>query len=262
MAERPVFVPTPNRDPLVKEVLVSLHWRGGFSVSQKQRNVAALHKSAAEVGYSPILEVSTKSSAKVGRHLSAFHLKVHRCGQETPLESVFQASKVFEHGGPFRDLYDAQPRVAKRDPRLRNSGKLVGFEFLDSHFPLEPVTGFYDWLYIGALYPHREWLTRLYRYAGFTDIEFNPARSVNCQARSCALFVALMLTGLLDEVVKSPQAFLAALRTHGYGTAPVGSVDQQHLLIDGPHTEAPRREAVQAARVRQSDRRHPSQRSK
>jgi Aldo/keto reductase family len=35
-------------------------------------------------------------------------------------------------------------------------------------------------------FTHREWLERLYRYAGFTDIEFNPSKSINCQARSCA----------------------------------------------------------------------------
>jgi hypothetical protein len=84
------------------------------------------------------------------------------------------------------------------------------------HDPVEPRTTFYDWLYINAIYPHREWLVRLNRYAGFTDIEFNPERSVNCQARSCALFVSLMAKGLLDTAVESPPAFRAMITEHRY----------------------------------------------
>jgi len=67
---------------------------------------------------------------------------------------------------------------------------------------------FYDWLYISALFEHREWLMdRLPRYAGFTDIEFNPLRSVNCQARSCALLVALAKMNLLEAAMSSPERF-------------------------------------------------------
>jgi hypothetical protein len=52
---------------------------------------------------------------------------------------------------------------------------------------------FYDWLYLSALYEHREGLrNHIFHYAGFTDIEFNPERSINCQARSCVLLVSLM----------------------------------------------------------------------
>jgi|SRR5712692_1185556 len=232
MAERPIFVPEPDEDHLVNEVVVSIRWHGGFSVSQKRKNVAELHKAAAKAGFSPVLEISSKSTSKVGQHLSAFHLKVRKNNREIPLESAFQGSKVFEHGGPFVELYDAEPRAAKRDPRLRTSGRLVAFDFQGLHFPVEPKTGFYDWLYVGSLYPHREWLTRLYRYAAFSDIEFNPERSVNCQARSCALFVALMSNGLLDEAIKSPNAFLAALSDHAYGPGHVDQGAQRMLLSD------------------------------
>src|SRR5688572_17405993 len=58
------------------------------------------------------------------------------------------------------------------------------FRFNGYSFPLEPKTVFYDWLYINAIYPHREWLQRPCKDAGFTDIEFNPSKSINCQARS------------------------------------------------------------------------------
>ena len=186
-----------------------LTWNPGFAAVQKEKNVRSLHDAAAAIGYSTLLEVSTRSKEKLGQHLSAFHLKVksRSCG-EIPLESAFQGSRVFEKGGPYTELYSAEPKVAKRDPRLTESGRLVEFRFEGTLFPLEPRTAFYDWLYINAIFPHREWLSRLNRYAGFTDIEFNPQRSINCQARSCALFVSLVAKNLLEGAVESPESFV------------------------------------------------------
>jgi hypothetical protein len=61
----------------------------------------------------------------------------------------------------FTDLRNvAEPRIAKRDARLQESGKLIGFEFEEFSFPITPKTAFYDWLYITAIFPHREWLSR------------------------------------------------------------------------------------------------------
>ena len=114
--------------------------------------------------------------------------------------------------------------------RITPGGKLIGFDFEGIRFPLEPRTAFYDWLYINAIYPHREWLVRLNRYAGFTDIEFNPERSVNCQARSCALFVSLMSKGLLERAVESPQEFLAMLGEHRYRPQQVEREGQRALV--------------------------------
>lgn len=208
MAERPVFVPSASGDSLVKEISFQITWSPGFAPVQKAKNIRALHEAATRAGYLPVLEVSTKSEKKLGRHLSAFHLKVEtkQLG-EIPLECAFQGSKVFVGGGPYTDLYDADVRAAKRDPRLQQSGRLRGFSFEGFSFPLEPKTIFYDWLYLTSVYPHREWLSRLQQYAGFTDIEFNPQRSFNCQARSCALFVSLTKRHLLDQALKSPAGF-------------------------------------------------------
>jgi len=117
------------------------------------------------------------------------------------------------HSGSKRT---AHLRHSPLDPRLQESGRLTGFRFNGFSFPLEPKTIFYDWLYITAIYPHREWLERLYRYAGFTDIEFNPSKSINCQARSCALFVSLMKNDLLQQAVASPQAFTDLISQYDY----------------------------------------------
>lgn len=217
MAERPIFVPDPKSDALVKEVFLHLVWSPGFAQVQKQKNIEALHKAAERAGYKNILEVSTKSEHKRGQHLSAFHLKVKTSEfGEIALESAFQGSKVFEVGGPFVDLYGVEPREAKRDSRLKESGGLTGFEFEGTRWPREPKTVFYDWLYATSLYPHRDWVSKLTFHDGFSDIEFNPFRSINCQARSIALFLSLMMRKELDEALKSPSDFLKRIENSTY----------------------------------------------
>ena len=213
MAERPVFLPLPPAEHrLVEERSFTFEWHPGFSVVQKKKNIAALHGAAATLGCGPLLEVSTKSDDELGRHLSAFHLKVESTAfGRIPLECAFQGSKVFESGGPYTDLYRVDARTAKRDRRLATSGQLVRFDFEGTVFESEPKTAFYDWLYLNAVFPHREWLRRLFHYKGFTDIEFNPSRSINCQARSCALFMALMWRRQLERTVSSQSKFLQLL---------------------------------------------------
>jgi hypothetical protein len=217
MAERPIFVPAPDSPQLVEEVFLTLKWNPGFAPVQKEKNIKALHEAAAAAGYRNILEVSTKSDRQRGQHLSAFYLKVKnvRLG-EIPLECAFQGSKVFERGGPYTDLYGKEVREAKKDPRLRESGALIGFAFDGCHWPLEPKTAFYDWLYAGRIYPHREWAPKLYGYGGFSDIEFNPYRSINCQARSIALFLSLLKRGQLDDAMQSPAQFIQVLLSSEY----------------------------------------------
>lgn len=209
MAERPVFVPSTKGSRLVIEVPIEFPWHAGMAPSQKKKNVLELHQAARSRGLLKLLEVSSKSEVEIGRRLSAFHQKVLVKGRLFPLESVFQSSKEFDLGGPYLDLLDADPRDAKKDSRLKESGKLRKFSFNGKDFPLSPPTVFYDWLYFSAIFPEREWLRRLEQLDGFTDIEFNPARSVNCQARSCALFVSLEKRGLLDEAMSSFASFLS-----------------------------------------------------
>lgn len=227
MAERPVFLPQEGSRELVRELYFSLAWSPGFALVQKKKNILALHEAAAREGYAPLLEISSKSEEKLGQHLSAFHLKVReQTLDEIRLEAAFQGSKVFERGGPYTDLYAVEGRDAKRDPRLQESGRLTGFRFNGFSFPLEPKTVFYDWLYVTAIYPHREWLQRHCKYVGFTDIEFNPSKSINCQARSCALFVALMKKNLLDRAVVSPQAFTELISEYDYHPQPRSETSQ------------------------------------
>jgi hypothetical protein len=213
MAERPVFLPATTGTLLVEEVRIQFHWHPGLAPAQKKKNVVELHQAALARGLSPLLEISSKSELEVGQKLSAFHLKIKIGDKQATVECAYQGSKVFEHGGPFVDLYWKTSREAKRDERLRQSGRLIAFKFDGETYPTSPATVFYDWLYFKALYPHREWLKRRIEWAGFTDIEFNPERSLNCQARSFAAFISLQKRNQLDTVVSTFQNFKSVMQS-------------------------------------------------
>jgi hypothetical protein len=231
MAARPIFIPFSECHRFVREISVDFKWNPGFSPVQKKKNIAAMHQAAAIKCIAPLLEVSTKSETKLGERLSAFNLPVElNDGTYTTLECAFQGSKVFENGGPYRDIYQVTSREAKKDERLRSSGRVVGFDFEGVVFPSEPKTAFYDWLYARALAPHKEYLARLEDFAGFTDIEFNPGKSINCQARSCALFVSLCRKGLLDDALSSPEKFIETVSADSFAQPYSDDVKQGRLL--------------------------------
>ena len=209
MARRPVFVPDSDK-PYVSEVSLDFEYFPGSSIQQKQRSIASLHASyVARFPSSRVLEVSSKSERDIGVQLSAFNLMIEHPGRGScSVECAFQASKVFLHGGPYVDLLNASSRAAKSDRRLRESGKLVGFKYFEHEFPLEPKTYFYDWLYASTLCRHDKLVEQVMMFDAFTDIEHNPERSINCQARSVAKVVGLARAGLLADALQSPRAFL------------------------------------------------------
>ena len=209
MARRPVFVPDSDK-PYVSELSLDFEYCSGSSIQQKQRSVASLHASyVAKFPSLCVLEVSSKSERDIGVRLSAFNLMIEHpgCGSYS-VECAFQASKVFRHGGPFVDLLNSSSRAAKTDRRLRKSGELVAFRYCEHEFPLEPKTYFYDWLYASALCCDDKLVEQVMMFDAFTDIEHNPERSINCQARSVAKVVGLARAGLLTDALQSPQAFL------------------------------------------------------
>lgn len=208
MAERPVFVPFGEVEHLVEEVQIEFEWNPGFAPVQKKKNVLAMHESARMRGLYPLLEVSSKSEELLGQRLSAFSLKIETAIGAISIEAAFQGSKIFEKGGPYTDIYGKDSHSAKKDVRTRESGHLIGFDFFGQKWPLIPKTSFYDWLYLTALSPHQDYLKKLYKYKGFTDIEFNPQKSINCQARTCALLVSLLKLGALNEALKSQEDFI------------------------------------------------------
>lgn len=214
MATRPVFVSRETGSALVQVALVEFTWHAGMARSRKQMSIRSLHEAVrANLAGARILEVSSASESPLGEGLSAFNLTFHTRGREREIavECAFQGAKVFESGGPFTDLMDAKPLDAKRDPRLQSSGRLIGFRFSGHDWALEPPTAFYDWVYINALNLREELAEAAMAYDTFTDIAFNPAKSINCQAGSVALYVSLRRRNLLQEALKSRDRYLSII---------------------------------------------------
>lgn len=230
MASRPVFTALADPSHLVEEISVDFAWNPGFAPVQKKKNIAAMHDAARLRGLEPLLEVSTKSDKPLGQRLSAFNLKITTGLGEISIESAYQGSKVFKQGGPYSDIYELDSRSAKQDERLKTSGALTGFDFFGQKWPLIPKTAFYDWLYLSALAPHQEYLKRLFVYKGFTDIEFNPEKSINCQARTCALLVSLLKLGALDDALRSQSDFIAMVATDSFNQRHSVDLRQRVLL--------------------------------
>lgn len=190
MANRPAFL---IRQGKVISETYSFEWFPGFAVSQKQKSIESLHNAIMEVDTNAKpLEISTKSKDPIGMKLSAFNLQLNNYA----LENIFQSAKVFENGGPYLDLLDVLPKEAKRDERLHNSGKLKAFRYQQEDFPLTPKTVFYDFIYISAVKQSLaiDEINAISNYNCFTDIEFNPTKSINTQARTVA-----MIQLILDE---------------------------------------------------------------
>lgn len=208
MANRPVFI-AKNRYPFFEILDTEFEYFSGFAVSQKQKSIQSLHESFLKQNPQlKILEVSTKSTDLIGIKLSAFNLMIEYEGKLITVECAFQGSKVFEKGGPYTDIYSMSPWDAKKDNRLKQSGNIVAFKFGKKNFGNEPRDFFYNWLYIKALYGNDDYLKQVIEYDAFTDIEFNPKRSLNCQAKANAIAVGLSRAGILDECMNDKDLFL------------------------------------------------------
>ncbi|MBS8271053.1 hypothetical protein DYI26_20395 [Halomonas litopenaei] len=215
MASRPLFVPKSDEIG-VSEKFIEFKWFPGMAASQKKKSIASLHDSARRLGYNNLLEVSSKSDDLLGVQLSAFNLIIttKKSNYSFSVESAFQASKVFEHGGPYKDLFFKDSLEAKRDVRLKESGDLVGFKFFGKDFPIIPRTFFYDWIYVNALVQNSDLCKGVAKYEGFSDIEFNPKKSINCQAHAVALFISIKNNGVLKQALSTPEDFLSLCKKH------------------------------------------------
>lgn len=204
MAKRPVFLVGMDKKNLVVEEELEFQWYPGFAVAQKQKSIEDLHNKVKErYSEKSILEISTKSTKSEGVALSAFNLMITGKNRKKicSVECLFQGCKKFKNGGPYKDIWHKTSIEAKRDERLKNSGALVSFEYKGEAWGLEPKTYFYDWIYINAVHQNIELREKLVKYDAFTDIEFNPKKSINNQGRAAALYVALYRLGLIERVI-------------------------------------------------------------
>lgn len=209
MANRPFFIPNDNKDELVKTELVEFKWFSGFAKVQKQKSISSFHENISkQFRYNKILEISTKSKDKLGVKLSAFNLKINFKNKEYFLESLFQGSKVFSNEGPHEDIYKKESIDAKKDERIKRSD-LKEFSFFGEKFTLD--FDFYSWLYFLALKQNKKLTSEMLQYQAFTDIEFNPEKSLNCQAYSAALYLSMIKNNILNIDKKYPDDELKSM---------------------------------------------------
>lgn len=201
MATRPAW--TIKNNTIVKEGFDFI-WNGGFALTQKQKNINALHQAIKDRTGELSLDISSKSTVIIGKDLSAFSLKL----SGIYLENIFQAAKKYEHGGPYLDLLNVSPKDAKREERHSNSGALVSFIYNNEAWSLEPKTAFYDYIYVNAVIEKYGYDLDISNYQWFTDIEFNPQKSINCQARAVAIYQLIQQEKCYD-VIKDKDTWIS-----------------------------------------------------
>ena len=209
MAYRPVFYGDAFG---YKKHMIDFEFFTGFSLSQKQKSIQSLHNSIIRTfPERKILEVSSKSLDEIGRQASAFNLNVTlKSGKEFSVEQIFQGSKKFRRGGSQLHLIDKMTakELKKHIGKIHQVDELVSFECFGQIFPLKPQTFFYNWLYINSLHKNQLLANQIINYDTFTDIEFNPNKSKNCQAEACSIYVYLYKSNLLDFALSSKENFL------------------------------------------------------
>lgn len=169
MAVRPLYIATNNLDsPFIKED-ITFKWVKGQSYKQKCLRRESLHEEIAKkYDKTKLLEISTKSDKELGVKLSALKLLLYYCKEIKSVEEIYQNSKVYD-----------------------NNNHITLFKYKDIEFPNYPIGMYYDYLYMCALYQHNDLREELFNYDYFTDIEFNPNKSKNTQARAAAIFKTL-----------------------------------------------------------------------
>lgn len=208
MAKRNVYFVNEQDQPEVASV--DFKWFPGFSRQQAHRSIASLHQEFLKRHpQAKMMEISSASQDELGKAASAFNLQVQTSHGSYTVEQVFQAGKVFKQHGSQERLLHQTPREAKRQiQQLNRQDQLVGFEAFGTKFPLKPTTYFYNWTYLKALHQHHPLSMGVLKHDAFTDIYFNPTKSINCQAEACSIYVSLFRRHLLEEALATREDFL------------------------------------------------------
>lgn len=211
MAVKSVFT-CENKPPYFKKYYIEFDYNIGLSLSQKRENINSVHRIFNKtISNCQILEISSKSEDTNGVRLSAFNLRKYVPSENRAIsvECIYQASKIFENGGPFTDLLLVDSKTAKKDERLINSGSIVGFTYEGIFYPRMPKWAFYNYIYMLALNENKELSKYLLNFIAFSDIEFT-TESINCQAAAAAQYVSLCKENKLDEALSNFEVYLQA----------------------------------------------------
>ena len=155
------------------------------------------------------LEISSRSSDRLGRDLSAMNLPAAGDPHGRSVEAVYQAAKCYGDGGPDTRLSRSGYEAKHHDRERRRQGPLAGFRHEGRQWPPETGSAFYDWLWTRSVLRHcgHGVVERLQRYEGFTD-QFHRPGAVACQAKTAAI-VAGMGLSRARAAIETPEAWLS-----------------------------------------------------
>lgn len=237
MAEKSVFI-SKTEYPFFEEVHVNIDWFGGFAMSQKRKCQIGFHQNFL-MAYpnAKVLEISSTSLMSLGSRLSAMNLSKRTQKGLTTVESAFQSSRIYSDRtrtvGPFPDYLFLPGRECKKLVKEASDGMhsyKYEFDGMTFYAPAWHISQFYDFLYLNALLePENEEVRELLlknNYTAFTDLA---TKSLNCQARSAAIFVGLTRAALIDEV-RDYDSYLNLFRTQANGKA-VGPQAYEHVQL-------------------------------
>lgn len=173
----------------------------------------------------------------LGAKLSAMHLNKRTLKGITTVESAFQSSRIYGDGakriGPFPEYRFLPGRECKK--LVKEAAKeMHSYQYeldgLTFYAPAHHISQFYDFLYLNALLePENEEVKNKLlqeKYTAFTDLA---TKSLNCQARSAAIFVGLVRAGMIDEV-RDYDSYLKLFRTQANGKA-AGPLTYEHVQL-------------------------------
>ena len=237
MAEKSVFISKTDY-PFFEEVHVNIDWFGGFAISQKRKCQIGLHQNFL-MAYpdEKVLEISSTSLMSLGAKLSAMNLSKRTQKGLTTVESAFQSSRVYSDGvrtvGPFPEYMFLSGRECKKLVR-ESSGGMHSYKYeydgLTFYAPTWHISQFYDYIYLNALMePENEKIKEQLLKEGYTAFTDLATKSLNCQARSVAIFVGLVRAGLINEV-RDYDSYLNLFRTQANGKA-IGPQTYEHVQL-------------------------------
>lgn len=183
------------KDGKIAKGTISFKWEPGISVAQKRRSCVHLHSALnVYLDLYPALDISSASTENLGVQLSAFNLMWN--GKS--IECWYQGSKVYSNAGHMKHLYDTDSLTAKMSMKQENNGSLIGFKLVDTDYPMNPKTVFYDYLYLQGLMQYED-KDKILDYNVFTDVQ--AVLDIDaCQARSVCIYKLLYMQGNLDII--------------------------------------------------------------
>ncbi len=237
MAEKSVFI-SKTEYPFFEEAHVNIDWFGGFAMSQKRKCQIGLHQNFLKAyPDEKVLEISSTSLMSLGSRLSAMKLSKRTQKGLTTVESAFQSSRIYSDGvrtvGPFPEYLFLAGRECKKLVKEASEGMhsyRYEFDGLTFYAPAWHISQFYDYLYLNAiLEPENEEVREQLLNEGYTAFTDLATKSLNCQARSAAIFVGLVRAGRINEV-RDFDSYLKLFRTQANGKA-AGPQAYEHVQL-------------------------------